>query len=97
MVCWEINLVTVEFRVRNIDFLTTALQRLNIRFSIQNNIVYAGYTTINLNNQTIETTDYNMANKLKREYSKVVVEEIAKKKKWAIKQLSANKVRLRRF
>lgn len=96
MPCWEVNLITVEFKAKNIDYLTAALKELNINFYQNKNIIRFGSTSINLDNQTIETNDINLSNQIKRKYSEIVIKEVAKKKKWIMK-MNQNKIQLKKY
>ena len=107
MVCWEINLVTVEFNMSNIGILTKYLAENNITYAYNEtrNIMFVGSNynriTLDFNKKTASFSGnfegQKRLNELKVGYSKAVVAEVARKKKWAVKNLGANKLALRRY
>ncbi|MBW8001793.1 MAG: hypothetical protein FVQ80_07185 [Planctomycetes bacterium] len=100
MTCWQVNLISVEFKVGNIDYLKKALTDLNINYSSHDNtIINTRGILFKLEEGQVETQALYIGelNKIKRQYSKVVVEDVAKKKRWVIKNKGQNKMELRRY
>lgn len=99
MPCYEINTISVEFKAEHMEHLETALKATGLAYTKNGDIItIGGVITINLKNSSIECPGNYMPliNKLKREYSKAVIEDIAKKKKWALKS-NGNQFTLRRY
>lgn len=100
MPCWEVNLMSVEFKNKNLDVLKEALKQLGFTFMVNdlNNTVtfndkVGNNYTIRMNIGAIETRygKKSSINQLKQEYSKVVVQKAAKKNRWALRSMVANK------
>ncbi len=102
MPCYTVNLMTVEFNMKNINILKKALEKLgyNYRYGEKTNQldIPSMNASFDLKNQNVSIPRYysDDLNKIKRAYSETVVEEIAKKKKWIIKKMG-NKLQLRRY
>lgn len=104
MPCYQVNLVSVEFKAKNVELLFRALDSLQWKYSTTSarvNGKESGVTGVyipvlngrlNLVNNTIEVPDYaqQSVNKLKVEYSKQVLMEACKKKKWILKRKKEN-------
>ncbi len=99
MPCYEVNLISIEFKVASKDNLLAALKNLALYPRERNDVIYFGNQreNINLSSGTIQAADTTTANQIKREYSKVTIEQIAKKKKWIFKKISESKLQLRRY
>lgn len=109
MPCYEIVTASVEFKVRNQDLFEKTLKRmgfqklnerhgvLNVRTDEGNDIAF------DLANGKVSSEDYRQTafdrklNAFKRAYSVQAIEEMAKKKKWILKQQSVNTFQLKRF
>jgi len=95
--------MTVEFKAENIDLLLKALDEAKIIYDYDKtyNIIRTRYRgiIINLNNQKITCRESDMVyvNQLKRKYSEVVLQEVAKKKRWLFKKQSETAGILRRY
>lgn len=98
MPCYEVNLMTVEFNVKNIDILKEAIKKLGFQTLTNDrnsNIVFLDESyneyKIDMVNNVIETRSGNndIINKVKRTYSAVAIEKAAKKNKWAIRNTAA--------
>jgi hypothetical protein len=108
MPCWEISKLTVKFSVANQDFLLKALEKANIRYELgkfNTQFIYtdAGFE-FNLEKEEIQYNAYNSSivepviNKIKRKYSEVILEEVARKHKWLLKKTAQKRAyQLRRF
>jgi len=107
MPCYQINLVSVEFRVDNLEYLKKVIGQ-NSAFMSLNQIttdsdsikIYGrtGYFSLNLKtHQALSTMSSDEFNFIKREYSKVAVEEIAKKMKWVLKRKADNKFQVKQY
>ena len=102
MPCWEVNLVTVEFKARHKQILFAALDRLKIEYRENGDRIFltnvsGRYIDLAEGKVVVESYMMDTVNKIKQEYSKIVVEQVAKKKKWAIKRLAEDKYKLKRF
>ena len=107
MPCWEVNLMTVEFKARNIKILQQALRELKISFNTYKDkrisFRYQGNSyNIDLESQSITFEGRNkegweFVNKLKQTYTSVAIKEAAKKNKWAVRKLKQNKFQLVRY
>ena len=100
MPCYTVNLITVSFKAKNITLLEKALETLNWNYSRHENIINVrGLFNINLDSQTVQTRENRQSdvNILKRKYSEMAIETMAKKKRWIVKQMNENTLRLRRY
>ena len=101
MPCYQINLVTVEFKVKHINLLEAAAKALGWSWSqgSGSKVVVAGTVRINMEQGTARVDSYNSnsVNRLKVEYSRQAVLLAAKKQKWFVKQQSTQKLELRRY
>jgi hypothetical protein len=86
---------TVEFGVENVEYLLEALKKADYDYMYDEHrqvIVLTGLIKIDLNNRQIEYSRYSgidveaVANKIKRNYSRVVLEKVAVKNKWLLKK-----------
>ena len=101
MPCYTVRLVTVEFKAKNIDILIAALKSLDWSFQQNGNklSIQAGQMEIDLDKQQVKVRESSQSNIniLKRKYSEMAIVQVAIKRKWALKQLKENKLRLRRY
>lgn len=103
MPCYQVNTISVEFFMANTDFLLTALKELGYEVQVREERVLAGSgpVVIEFNMNTgvaeVESKYQDKLNAVKRQYSKVVIAEVAKKKRWVLKEMEANKLQLRRY
>lgn len=109
MPCYTVITSSVEFKIGNIDLLKKALEKLGIRINKQYaseaylSFYHSGnYITIDLRKGKI-TSEMNekklseFSNQIKRAYSSVVVDEVAKRQKWIRKNTAENKGQLQRY
>ena len=109
MPCYEVRTVSVEFKAANIDLLKRAIKKEGHRIEWEDSELVS-FTTktgkfclIDLKNSAIKSDDMDergiasFANSLKRAYSAVVLDEVAKKQKWMKKDLGQNRYQLQRF
>jgi len=105
MPCWTVNTVSVEFKAKYKDLLIKAVESIGIKSAYasgwyeERGMFCIKNLAINL--ETSEASIPNMAandllNKVRQAYTKVCIAELSKKKKFAIKLLANNKIRLRR-
>lgn len=101
MPCYQVNLLTVKFNVKNIDLLIKTLKDLNLnpKYIANTNIIYLNYSRekINLNNDTISIRNANLVNIIKKKYSENALEMLTKKKKWILNKKNKNQGELRRY
>jgi hypothetical protein len=103
MPCYEINLISIQFQVKNRELLEKALDACNLTYwkrHSSNNVIEEIRFRIKLDNGIVEM-DRNpetltLVNKLKREYSIAAIQKAAKMKKWIVKQ-NGNKMELKRY
>jgi len=106
MPCYQMNLLNLEFIAANIDYLQLALQARQINYEIvgeADGIIikheYSADIYIDLKNQRVECTrdQLQQINDLKVEYSRQVITEVARRKRWVVQAQTKNKLKLRRF
>lgn len=107
MPCYEVRTVSVKFEVGNIDLLKMALVKLGFAFSYNQRdekINLSRYSiTIDLKNGSAKTaalSDVDLSkemNSIKRAYSEVVIDEVAKRQKWMKKNMGKGQFQLQRF
>lgn len=108
MPCYQMNTLSLEFNAANLDYLQLALRELNILYEIVGEAegirikqCYSDDIYIDLKNQRVECTRNQLGqiNELKVEYSRQVIAEVAKRKRWVVQahQKTKNKLKLRRF
>jgi hypothetical protein len=105
MPCYEVNLISVELKADNIDYLEKALKNLKLinplhkisEKDIKTGLELTTGDVIDLTNNTITSTSRYRVNEIKREYTKTCVQEVSKKKKWFLKQMADNKFVAKRF
>jgi hypothetical protein len=100
MPCYEINTISVDFKAENMNHLETTLKNMGLKYTKRGNVItIGGVITINLDSSKVECpSNYrDLVNKIKREYSKAVIEDLAKKKKWALKMTGEDSFIMRRY
>jgi hypothetical protein len=107
MPCYEVRTVSVEFKVGNIEILKRALEKMNVQIVRQDengitfNQAYNQFTISFLNSKINSNVDEkeltSISNSIKRAYSEVVIDEVAKKQRWIKKQMGAGRYQLQRF
>jgi hypothetical protein len=109
MPCYQVRTVEVSFKVGNIELLKKALEKAGWKITSSGewgiNISNANYKTasIRFTNSKIQSSFFNekeltgISNQIKRAYSEVVIDEIAKKQKWLKRQMGQNQFQLQRF
>jgi hypothetical protein len=98
------NLVAVEFVTENLDFLQMALRELGINYNIrtyEDEVVGVdlGNIYLNIRDKVVECERWEMrtVNAIKREYSRQVLTEVAKRKRWVIQKENNRKLKMRRY
>jgi len=98
MPCYQVNLVSVEFKVGNSQILLDMLERKQMSYVKDGNTIYiTGGIRVNLEKQTIVAGSNYQANTIKRGYAEQVLMTVAKKKRWAFKKKNDGKYQIRRF
>ena len=111
MPCCQIITTSVEFKVGNIEILKRALNNEGYLISsagedrvfFKTKDYYGASFEINLGTSKIISKNINekdladKSNAIKRAYSAVVIDEIAKKNKWIKKQMGEGRYQLQRF
>lgn len=100
MPCWEVNLISVEFKAKNIEHLKKALDNLGYRYRVVGDTVVVerlGVIRLTQGRVDIERSDQGKLNALKREYSKVTIEQVAKAKRWSVRPKGQYKFQLAKY
>ena len=100
MPCYEVNLMTVEFKAKYKEILILALKKLgyqareNGRGEVITNVF-----TFDLQNQKVSFPKgfTNPMNEIKRKYSEIVLEQVAKKRRWVLKRQSEKNYQLLKY
>jgi len=99
MPCYEVRLITTEFKIKNKDVLKSILQNLGVLVLERGNIFNLSGRingTIDFINQKAEIDNPSLINKVKRLYAEKIIQEVAAKKRW-IFQKESNKIQLKRY
>lgn len=102
MPCYQVNLINVEFKIKNKQILLDVLKELNIEFletTIGFNIYKRGFmeSEINFITQTAKTNNANSLNKIKKRYAEKIIQQVAIKKKWLFKKIGEGKIQLNKY
>ena len=98
MPCWEINRMSVEFEARNMPILLDSLTALKISFTVNETSGIVRFQkdgnsfAIDLKKKKIIATGAgatDIINTLKQQYSTKIIQQVAKKRNWAIRQQGA--------
>ncbi len=102
MPCWEVNLMNVEFKAANRDRLVKAIEEDGFQYTELSGVIEMrlgrnSSIIFDLPNEKatlVNTTDTDPLNKIKRAYSRLTIEEVAKKKRWALRKQGKNKFQM---
>lgn len=100
MPCYEVRLVSVEFKAAHKDLLLEALKELGLSVRVSGSVLYIqGGVEIDLDRQRITCPErmQGIVNRIKQKYSEVVLKKVAAKKKWTVKSKGTNKFQLRKW
>ena len=103
MPCWTVNMISVEFSAKHLTLLMAAIKSMGLNgyYSPEDETIEVeDQIVINLKNQTANVygDNFDALNRLKRAYSKTVIETVAKKRRWSVQTVGGeNKMRLRRW
>jgi len=107
MPCYQVRTVSIEFKIGNMELLKKALEKINAQVVRQDengitfNKGYDQFTISFLNSKINSNIDVkeltSVSNSIKRAYSEVVIDELAKKQRWIKKQMGAGRYQLQRF
>ena len=105
MPCWEVNTISVEFKAKYKDLLIAACESIGIKnqyasgwyeergkFCIKNLAIDLETSQATIPNESAN----NLLNDVRRAYTKACIAKVALKKKFALKLLQNNKIRMRR-
>jgi hypothetical protein len=84
MPCYEVNLISVQFKIENLEILKSAAALLSWNFAKYGNIVKVGPVNIYLSQSKAESSTQENINTLKRAYSQAAVKAAAKAKGWTL-------------
>ena len=97
MACYEVRLITIEFKAKHKDLLIKALESLGWEYKEINKnkslSILNGSFVIYLEKQTVMGRDYiaPKINELKQQYSHEVLKKAASIKKWTMRKVKENK------
>lgn len=110
MPCYQVITSSVEFKIGNFAFIKKAIEKLGYKMTgmseIESYLSFRddSYNQISINLKTQKITGQldqeklsSIANTIKRSYSEVVLDEIAKRQHWIKKNLGNNSYQLQRF
>ena len=83
MPCWEVNTMNVNIEAANKDLLTEAAKSMGLYVGRYGQGITYGPILIENNKAKVSERDMPLLNRLKVEYSKKVVEKVAKTKRWS--------------
>ena len=98
MPCYQVQLMSVEFQAEHIDLVEEAAKAIRMRVRRSGNVVYMDNLAFDLDTQKISGRVYGgekvvqeQINKLKRAYSRQVINKTAKANNWTVSYQSTNK------
>jgi len=100
MPCYEVNIMSVEFKAKYKEVLILALKKLGYQARENNQgQVITNVFTFDLNRQKVEYPEgYTSAmNEIKRKYSEIVLEQVAKKRRWVLKREAESNFQLIKY
>ena len=100
MPCYEVRLVSVEFKAAHRDLLLQALKELGLSYREDENTIYVGGgIQIDLARQQVRCASErrDLVNQIKQQYSAVVLKRVAEKKKWSVSASGKNKFKLKKW
>jgi len=102
MPCWEVNLMSVKLEAADKKLLMAAANKTGLSVRYNENRLYLGPITVDMDKGVAQFDSYyaNTFNKLKVQYSKQVVEKVAKAKGWTgswMRNTEKPTVKLRRY
>lgn len=101
MPCHQINLITLKFTVKSKDRLIKSLKDLGYSVQETEGKVYACRMEFDLVRETVKSRyrwDFsNKVNEIRRKYSENTLKDLAKRKRWALRQREENKYVMTRY
>ncbi len=105
MPCHQINLISLKFTVKSRDRLIKSLKDLGYGVTDCGNTIFTTSMEFNLKagKVIIETSRFSqnntadLVNRVKRKYSENTLKDLAKKKRWALRQREENKYAMTRY
>lgn len=104
MPCHQINLISLKFTVKSKDRLIKSLKDLGYQVSDYGDTVIAGSMEFNLRAERVRiatsrysVNDSDLINRVKRKYSENTLKDLAKRKRWALRQREENKYAMTRY
>ena len=113
MPCYQVRTVSVAFKIGNIDLLKKAIEKMEGTYLGNNEEFLnfrtndGRYVNINFKKETISSFGSNLnftekglatfSNSIKRAYSEVVINEVAKRQKWMQRKMGEGRFQLQRF
>ena len=84
MTCYQVNLISVTFKVENISIFEQAAKALGWAFQRNGNLIVAGRVMVNLSQGKAQSSSQEAINQLKRQYSVQAVKLASKAKGWVL-------------
>ncbi|MCK5140213.1 MAG: hypothetical protein KAQ85_10260 [Thermodesulfovibrionia bacterium] len=84
MPCYQVQYLSVKFKVKHLNLLKRAAEELQMTYRESKRFVNIGTVTIDLERGTAQARSQSSINAIKRQYSKVVLAEVARKKNWKL-------------
>ena len=99
MPCYEVKLMSVEFKAKNIEVLKDTLKSMHINFYERNGVLSWSSYSIDTNKQMVSCPQgyEDRINSIKMKYSEKILEQVALKKKWLFKKLQDNKFQMIKY
>jgi len=100
MPCYEVNLMEVKLKGKYKEIWKKALSNLGLKTYRENDDMLETFDyRFNWKKETIEFSERNQdgLNKIKREYTAIAVEAVAKKRRWVSKRIAQNKFQLAKY
>jgi len=99
MPCYEVRMMTVEFKAENRELLKKALDSLGWNITENEESIHTDRFTINLKTQkvTVESSNMYYVNELKKQYSLEAIKKVTSLKKWTLQTKGQNKYQAVRY
>jgi len=100
MPCYQVNLMSVELKVRSKETLVQALRRLGKKFVDNGDVINVPdeWIIFDLAAGKVSAPANRMVtiNKVKQEYSRLVVDKVARAKGWSVRKINNRKLQIRK-
>jgi hypothetical protein len=102
MPCYEVRTISVEFKAGNVRLLQLAAAALGYETELNGSMlkIIGKYDSFSIDlaagKASINENQQGTLNKLKQQYSKTVLQEVARKRRWLLKG-AGNNLEMKRF